>query len=137
MFLDSNVWVSAFLTWGLCADLVCFLLRRHERGTIEVLLGTPVREEAYRILVKRFHATENDLVHVRMAMDVKQNVPASSADPPSDISDPDDAPIVACALAVEADLFITEDKALLAIKSVEGMSFVSPWQMYERLIRNR
>lgn len=68
-------------------------------------------------------------------MDVTQNVHASSADPPADISDPDDAPIVACALAAHTDLFVTGDKTLLAIQSVGAMSIVSPRQMYERLIR--
>jgi predicted nucleic acid-binding protein len=87
--------------------------------------------------MERFHATESDLVHVRVAMDVTQNVPASSADPPDDISDPDDAPIVACALAAGAELFVTGDKALLAMQSVGAMSVVSPREMYERLIRGR
>lgn len=135
IFLDSNVWVSAFTARGLCSDLVRFLLRRHGRGTVEVLLGEPVREEIFCILLERFHAAESDLVHVRVAMDIARNIPASNTDPSADIPDPNDVPIVACALAAHADLFVTGDKALLDMKSVEGMSIVSPRQMYERLIR--
>lgn len=136
IFLDSNVWVSAFLTRGLCADLVRLLLRRHERGSIEVVLGAPVREKTVRILVARFHATESDLAVVRTAMDAVQNIPASSTNPPIEISGPEDVPIVACALAVEADLFVTGEKALFDLAKIGEMSIVSPRQMYERLIRS-
>lgn len=135
IFLDSNVWVSAFTAHGLCSDLVRLLLRRHGRGTIEVLLGAPVRDETLRILRERFHATESDLVYARVAMRVTRNVPASSADPPGEISDPTDAPIVACALAARADLFVTGNKALLDMKSIKGIRILSPREMYERLIR--
>lgn len=137
VFLDSNIWISAFTTRGLCSDLVRLLLRRHGRGTIEVLLGAPVREETFQILVNRLHATENDLAQVRVVMDVPQAVPTSSADPPPGICDADDAPIVACALAARAEFFVTGDKALLGLEAVEGMSFVSARQMYEQLIRAR
>jgi len=137
IFLDSNVWISAFTARGLCADLVRLLLRRHGRGSIDVLLGAPVREETLRILARRFGATGSDLAYVRMAMDAAENVPASSADPPGDIPDPADAPIVACALAARADLFVTGDKELLDMNSFEGMRLVSPRAMYERLIRGK
>lgn len=135
IFLDSNVWISAFTAHGLCSDLVRLLLRRHGRGTIELLLGAPVRDETFRILNERFGATESDLAYARMAMDVAENIPASSVEPLGDIPDPADVPIVACALAARADLFVTGDKALLDMKSIRAMLIASPREMYERLMR--
>jgi putative PIN family toxin of toxin-antitoxin system len=135
IFLDSNVWISALTTRGLCSDLVRLLLRRHGRGTIELLLGEPVREETFRILTGRFRATESDLAQVRTAVDLARRVPAPDTDPPIAIDDASDAPIIACALSAQADLFVTGDKALLELGEVGAMSIISPRQMYERLIR--
>lgn len=42
------------------------------------------------------------------------------------ISDPDDIPIISPALAAEADLFVTGDKALLELRLVHEMPVVSP-----------
>jgi len=47
--------------------------------------------------------------------------------------DPDDAPILAAALAADAKLFVTGDKALLALGAVDDMAIVDPRTAYERL----
>ncbi|MGC1955754.1 MAG: PIN domain-containing protein [Gammaproteobacteria bacterium] len=126
VFLDSNVWVSAFATRGLCAEVVRTLLRRHGLGTIEVLAGEPVIAETLNILVDKFNATEDDLAPERTAFGIAHRVPWASDDPPAGIPDPDDVPIIACALAAGAQVFIIGDKALLELYSITDMPIISP-----------
>lgn len=134
VFLDSNVWISAFTTRGLCEDLVRTLLRRHGRGSIEVLLSKPVREETLRILVEKFHATEDDLAPVRITMDQVNNISGSKTDLPVKISDPNDIMIVASALDGGATIFVTGDKALLALRTIGNMTVNSPRELFERFL---
>ena len=133
IFPDSNVWISAFATRGLCYELVRGLLRRHGRGDIEVLLGQPVREEILRILVEKFHATENDLAPVRTTLDIAEPVPAAPGKPLPAVTDPDDVPVIASALAGRAEIFVTGDQALLDLGSIEGLHILSPRQCWQTL----
>lgn len=133
IFPDSNVWISAFATRGLCYELIRSLLRRHGRGDIEVLLGQPVREEILRILVEKFHATEGDLASVHTALDIAESVPAAPGKPLPAVTDPDDVPIIASALAGRAEIFITGDQALLDLGSIEGLDILAPRQFWLRL----
>jgi predicted nucleic acid-binding protein len=49
------------------------------------------------------------------------------------VSDPDDAPVLACAVATKADVFVTGDKALLDLGEIEDMPILSPRQLWQRL----
>jgi predicted nucleic acid-binding protein len=53
------------------------------------------------------------------------------------LPDPDDEPIVASALAGKAQVFVTGDKALLELGSVEDLPIVSPRQFWEMLAVGR
>jgi putative PIN family toxin of toxin-antitoxin system len=134
VFLDANVWLSAFTTHGLCADLVRLLMRLHGDGEIVLLLSEQVRRETERVLRDKFMAAESDLVPVRMAMELAELAPDASWELPADFPDPDDAPIVAAALAAHAGLFATGDKALAALGTLDGMQVLTPRQLYESLL---
>lgn len=133
VFPDTNVWVSALATRGLCEDIVRSLLRRHGRGNVTVLAGEPVVAETMRILTEKFHASESELSLVRTAFGIAKHAPAVNDDPPVEIPDPDDVPIIVCALAAGAEVFITGDKALLDMHSIAGMSIISPREFLESL----
>lgn len=126
VFPDSNVWVSAFGTRGLCADLMRALLRHHILGTVDLLVAEPVRAETIRILTRKFRASDADIAPVGRAMAIARAVPVPEETPPIAIEDPDDAPIVAAALSAGSDLFITGDHSLLALDWVGAMRIVSP-----------
>lgn len=133
VLLDSNVWMSGFATHGLCADLIRLALRRHGLGDSTLLLCEAVRVETLRILREKFGASENDLDPVRTAMAWAEDVAAAAWDPPEGFPDPDDAAIVGAALAAGAELFVTGDKALLALTEIDGLPIVSPRAAYQRL----
>ncbi len=133
VFANSNIWVSDFATRGLCADLIRLLLRRHGLS-IQLLTSKCVGGETVRILTEKFHATERELAPVRDAIDLAELVPESPWEPPPGFPDPDDAPIIASALAAQAEIFITGDKVLLDLGIIESMVIQSPRRVYERLI---
>lgn len=130
VFLDTNVLLSAFFGQGLCEELVSKLLMSEH----VLLIGEPVAREFVRIAEQKLRVNPEDLSYALEVMRRQTAVPGSR-ETLAAIPDPDDAPILACALAGNTDLFVTGDKALLELKVVEGIAILSPRQMYERLIR--
>jgi len=128
VFPDTNVLLSAFFGKGLCEDLISQLLKSEHA----LLIGEPVAREFVRIAKQKFRVEPADLSYALEVMRRQTTVPASPGTMP-EVPDPNDRPIVACALAAGAELFITGDKALLDLKSVAGMAIVSPRQAWERL----
>jgi predicted nucleic acid-binding protein len=134
LLADSNVWVAAFATRGLCADLLRLSLRRHGRAGFELLTCAALREETLRILRDKFGAPAATLGDVHTAMAMAREVPPADWQPPVDFPDPDDVPIVGAALASGADLLVTGDRALLALERIEGLAIVAPRAAYQRLL---
>jgi predicted nucleic acid-binding protein len=54
--------------------------------------------------------------------------------PPIRIKDADDIPILACAIAGKADVFVTGDKELLSLRKAEGLVVVSPRELWLQLL---
>lgn len=133
LLFDSNVWLSGLIARGLCADLLRFALQHHGHGGFELMLCAPVRDEVLRILRDKFKATESALDAARATMVSAREIANGHWQPPADFSDPDDAPIIATALAAHADLFVTGDKALLALGTVQGLPMIAPREAYLRL----
>ncbi|MCZ7627164.1 MAG: hypothetical protein C3F12_00010 [Candidatus Methylomirabilota bacterium] len=133
LFPDTNVLVSAIIARGLCEDLLRLLVRGHVRGRWELLIGAPVEIEFTRILHTRLHADNETMAIARDLLADGQRVPSSAVNLTLPIPDLDDIPILACALAAQADFFITGDKALLDLNEVHSMRLCSPRQMWDRL----
>ena len=133
VLLDSNVWVSALVAHGLCADLLRVALLRHGLAGFELLLSDAVRSETLRILRDKFKATEAGLDAARAAMALAREVAQGDWQPPAAFPDPDDVVIVSAALAAGADLLVTSDKALLELGAIEGLPIIAPRTAYERL----
>ncbi len=121
VFLDTNVLLSAFFGAGLCDELFARLLTTGH----EILIGEPVAREFVRIARDKFGVPPADLSYALEVLRRQTAVP-SAAIQPDGIPDPDDVPIVGCALSAGADLFVTGDKALLALREVDGMPIASP-----------
>jgi putative PIN family toxin of toxin-antitoxin system len=129
VFLDTNVLLSGLLGTGLCARLLDTLVLTGQT----LVIGEPVLVEFTNIARTKFQVPENDLT---LALDwlSRHEVVATPAPMPlPEVPDPDDRPIIACALAAQADLFITGDQALLDLGTVQGLRLVSPRMVYERL----
>lgn len=134
VLFDSNIWVSALATRGLCADLLRLAMRRHGYAEFELLICEAVRLETLRILSDKLKAAPTILENANAAMNLVREVDAGVWHPPEDFPDPDDVGIVSAALGAQADWLVTGDKALLALVRIESMACLAPRPAYERLL---
>lgn len=126
VFVDTNVWLAGRFGRGLCSDLLDLLVLED----VEIVLDERVCEEFRRIATEKFGvdlATLNaaDVFferHARIVDAARQQTPG--------VPDPDDAWIIRAAIEHKADLFVTGDKALLALERIEGLDIVDPRALF-------
>lgn len=128
VFLDTNVLVSAFAARGLCADLMRVLLVEHQILTGEVNLA-----ELHRVLSERIGATADEIARVDAVVRDQTIVPMPSALHPIEVRDPDDAWVLASAVAGGADLLVTGDQDLLVLGERAPVPIVTPREAWVRL----
>ena len=128
VFLDTNVLAAAFGTRGLCADVVREVLSRHE-----LLTSLQVEKELERALRKKFgvspDATREALEVLRQAA---TRVPAALLWDLS-LGDRADIAVVSAALNGEAEVFVTGDREIQGLGSVENLDVLSPRAFWERV----
>ncbi len=129
VFLDTNVLASALTTRGLCAELLEGVIGEHELLTCEVVL-----QELQRVLADKFRLPKPVIAGYIGLLRTESQIVAAANLPAISLSDPDDEPILACAVAAKADAFVTGDKALLDLATVEGVPILSPRQFWQTLI---
>jgi putative PIN family toxin of toxin-antitoxin system len=127
VFLDTNILASALTTRGLCAELFEVVLQSHE-----LLISESVFQELERILPGKpgqsASVTEEFVAYLHDEACVVKGEP-----PFPSLPDPEDEPIVASALAGQAHVFVTGDKALLELQRVVNLPVISPRQFWEML----
>jgi putative PIN family toxin of toxin-antitoxin system len=125
LVLDTNVLIAAFLTRGICAELLEHVVRRHEAITSEFLLkefertlpkfGVSRSEaaEARRLLAARFALVEPVDLGERVSRDAT-----------------DDA-VLATAVAGRCACLITGDRGLLDLKTYRTIVILPPNQFWK------
>ncbi|RME76480.1 MAG: putative toxin-antitoxin system toxin component, PIN family [Chloroflexi bacterium] len=124
--LDTNVLIAAFITQGVCSDLLEHCLRHHTLIVSEFILA-----EFRRHLVRKFKYSPgevNEALELLM-LKVKMAVPAELENPVC--RDPDDDFILGTALAGSAACIVTGDKDLLSLKKYKEIDIISPAQFGE------
>jgi putative PIN family toxin of toxin-antitoxin system len=127
VFLDTNVLASALTTRGLCAELFEVVLQSHQ-----LLISDPVLNELERILPDKLGQSES-ITEGFISLLRSEGFLITSDYPAPSLPDPDDEPIVASALAGGAKVFVTGDKALLKLITIEKLLIISPREFWERL----
>lgn len=127
VFLDTNVLVSAYATRGLCADVLRLVLAEHELITSEVVL-----EELERILAYKIKLSPEVVGQTLAFLRQHPVQPRPDSVENLHVSDPDDAWVLASALAAKADVLITGDPHLLeAMLPVREPAILKPREFWE------
>lgn len=128
IFFDTNVLISAFTTRGLSADLFRLVVAEHELLTGEVNLT-----EFRRVLRERFKVPPAEVALVEDQLRAHTIVPRPAATSDLKLRDPDDAWVLASALAGGAELLVTGDKDLLSVADQAPLRIVDPRGCWDRL----
>ena len=125
VFLDTNVWLSAVVFPGLCAELLLALDAAGHR----LLSSDWIRHEAHEVMQRKFtrHAAALERFDTLWACaEVIADVTEPADDP--------DARLVAAAIAAGADVFVTGDQRVLGWSTPGTMAIVSPRQAWGMLL---
>lgn len=121
VFLDTNVLVSAFVSRGLCADLVKLVLERHD-----LLISDLVMKELESVLIDKLQAPKPLAERALGILRVAEMVPGPARTGGEFGLDADDDAIVGAAIESRADLFVTGDRAILAAADRVPVPVLSP-----------
>ena len=132
VFLDTNVLVSAFTTRGLSADVLRLVLVEHELITGEFNL-----EEFRRVLGARMNAPDALIDEAEQLLREQDIVPRPAEPYPIQIRDPDDAWVLASAVAGAAEVLVTGDHDLLSLGEEAPLRILSPRGFWELRRRRR
>lgn len=114
---------------GLCCDLLDRAVIGHT-----VLLGAPVQKELHRIVVSKFNVPNDLWQELAARLREFEHMPSATIPLSAAVPDPDDIAILACAVAAQADVFVTGDQALLSLGKINGMPIRSPRQLWTQLL---
>ena len=128
VFLDTNVLASSLATRGLCSEVFELVIHDHD-----LLICKPLFSELNRVLRAKLRIPKAISDEFIALLRESGELAASRVKPSRRIPDPDDVPLLGCALAAKADLFVTGDKALLRLQEVDGMPVISPRELWTRL----
>jgi putative PIN family toxin of toxin-antitoxin system len=125
LVLDTNVLISAFVSRGLCSELLEHCARHHELITSDALI-----EELRGKLLGKFRlsvpATDQALAALLAGMEIVR--PATL---PARVSrDADDDVVIARAAGGACEAIITGDRDLLDLKSYGGILMLAPREFW-------
>lgn len=117
---DTNIFVSAFIIPG-SRGQEAFLLA--QRRKVFLYSSVPILTETARILRVKFPQSEEDVM-VALRMISRAAMMVRPTRKLNILEDLPDNQILECAVAAQADLIVTGDHQLLALKEFEGISIV-------------
>ncbi len=117
---DTNVFVSAFIVPGSKGEEALLLAHRRK---VDLYTSVPILTETTRILRTKFDQPERDVLaalkQISRAATIVRPVRTVRV-----LEDVPDNRILECALSAQADLVVTGDHHLLALKEFEGIPLV-------------
>lgn len=127
LVLDTNVLIAAFITHGVCNELLEHCAVNHE-----VVLSTFILVEVEEKLAGKFGYSTREAKDVVRLLKSRFSVVIPEILERPVCRDADDDHILATAITGQCSCLITGDKDLLALKEVDGVKIVTPsdfWSM--------
>jgi putative PIN family toxin of toxin-antitoxin system len=124
--LDTNVLIAAFITQGVCSNLLEQVIRWHVAVTSDFIL-----EEFREKLVGKFHYSADTAAEAVELLRFNMKVVVPEKLENSVCRDPDDDVVLSTALMGRAVCIITGDKDLLVIKRFQGIDILRPSEFAE------
>jgi uncharacterized protein len=129
VLLDSSVLVAAYISRaGACAGLLEDVLNDHEWVSSNFIL-----DELARKLKEKFGYSGQEITEVRETITAAAEVVTPEEIPTDACRDPNDLPILGTAVAGRAEIIITVDKDLLALKTYREIPIVKPGEFWRLL----
>lgn len=121
LVLDTNVFVAAFATHGLCEAILELCLDQHEIAVSRELL-----DETRRNLIKKVKLPERTADEIVQFIESNAQVVTPSSLDESACRDSSDLKILGTAVACEAEYLVTGDKDMLVLRKIAKAQIVSP-----------
>ena len=128
VYLDTNVFVAAFATRGLCADLFQAVLADHQLVVGETVLG-----ELRRVLASKLKMAPGLIDEVEAFLRARGDVVRDAPAIPSEVCDASDRLILAEAIAGGAEVLVTGDGDLLSVAAGAPLPIVAPRAFWDLL----
>jgi putative PIN family toxin of toxin-antitoxin system len=119
--LDTNVLIAAFISRGVCGELLEHCVLHHTIVGSEEILAE-LREH----LVGKFGYSAVDADEVINLLRSRTGLVAPSRLSSPACRDPDDDMVLGTAIAGQADCIVTGDKDLLVLREFQGIDIVRP-----------
>lgn len=129
--LDTNVLVAAFATRGLCADVVRTVLAEHE-----LVIGEVILDELRGVLKRKFRLSQEQVSSALAVLSDFDLVPRPDSPFPLKIRDPADRWVLATAVNGRAEVLVTGDADLLAVRELAPLPIMEPRSFWELLRRS-
>lgn len=130
--LDSSVLVAAYISRaGVCANLLEDILMDHDW-----MISHFIVDELARKLDEKFGFPHTEIAEIRESILGAAEIVAPAAVPPETCRDPNDLPVLGTAAAARAEVLITVDKDLLALKAYTGIPIIRPGEFWRLIERN-
>ena len=121
IFLDTNVLISAFISRGLCADLLRILIAEHT-----LILGDIVLSEMKKVLSEKFSMPEKQIQNIISFLESFEKCVYTGEESFISLRDKDDEKILAIALKSNVDVFVTGDKDILDARKEIPIKVLDP-----------
>jgi putative PIN family toxin of toxin-antitoxin system len=121
ILLDTNVLISAFLSRGLCSELIEHCSEQHALVTSPQII-----QELREKFLTKFRMPPAAVDQALAALFHGMEIVAPVDLPERVCRDPDDDVIIASAISGACDLVISGDRDLLDLKGYAGIAFLSP-----------
>ncbi len=125
VFLDTNVWIAAFLTHGSCAELLEHCLKNHI-----LLTSKHVLQEIDKNLSKKFSFPSKKIKEILLFIQQPSTLVESTRLEKPTCRDPDDDWILAGIVSGNADCLLTGDKDLLILNTFQNIPILKPAQFW-------